>query len=149
MIAHASDLVLRDGAGDVNLLAATDLPIVGLKAPRRQRVGDRRVLVRLAHDQRESDQSFNEIAYFGGLGTRFCWLTWERLGRLPLTGRTRSLFARVFLRLMLVPVSPVFYTLGALIGASINFIGMILDMLTFSRSTPHRDRNNMSLESSI
>jgi hypothetical protein len=143
------DLVRRDGAGDVNLLAATDLPIVGLKAPRRQRVGDRRVLVRLAHDQRESDQSFNEIAYFGGLGTRFCWLTWERLGRLPLTGRTRSLFARVFLRLMLVPVSPVFYTLGALIGASINFIGMILDMLTFSRSTPYRDRKNMSLEPSI
>jgi hypothetical protein len=143
------DLVRREGAGDVNLLAATDLPIFGLKAPRRQRIGDRRVLVRLAHDQREFDQSFNEIAYFGGLGTRFCWLTWERLGRLPVTGRTRSLFARVFLRLILVPLSPVFYTLGALIGASINFIGMILDLLTFRRSTPHRDRKNLSLEPSI
>jgi hypothetical protein len=131
------DLVRRGGSGSVNLVVAADLPISGLKGPRAQCVGDRRVLLRLSSDQRDFDKSYNEIAYFGGLGTRFCWHLWERAGYLPIARKTRSLFARVVLRLVLVPLSPILYTIGALVGAAINSIGMVLDFFVPEQSAPY------------
>ena len=61
------DLVRRRGSGGVNLVAAADLPISGLKGPRAQRIGERRVLLRLSSDQRDFDKSYNEIAYISAV----------------------------------------------------------------------------------
>jgi hypothetical protein len=142
------DLVRRGGSGGVNLLIAADLPISELKGPRAQRIGERRALLRLSDDQRGFDKSYNEIAYFGGLGTRMCWRFWQWAGQ-PFTGKTRSLLARVALRLILVPLSPVLYPIAALVGASINAVGMILDFLMPEQSVSDRDEKGVSLEPSI
>ena len=142
------DLVRRSGSGSVSLLVAADLPIPGLNGPRAQRIGERRVLLRLSSDQRDFDKSYNEIAYFGGLGTRFCWHVWQRAGRLPIARKTQSLFSRVALRLVLVPLSPVLYPVAALAGSSINSIGMILDFLVPEQSASYHDEEAGSLEPS-
>jgi hypothetical protein len=123
------DLVRRGGSATVNLVVAADLPIPGLIAPRAQRIGERRVLLRLSSDQRDFDKSYNEIAYFGGLGTRFCWHVCKWGANLPMARNPRSLIGRVLLRLVLVPLSPVVYAGAALVGASISFIGILLDFL--------------------
>jgi hypothetical protein len=121
------DLVRRGGSATVNLVVAADLPIPGRNGPREQRIGDRRVLLRLSSDQRDFDKSYNEIAYFGGLGTRFCWHVWKWGEKLPTTRNPRSLIGRVLLRLVLVPLSPIIYAGAAVVGASISVVGILLD----------------------
>jgi hypothetical protein len=142
------DLVRRSGSGSVSLLVAVDLPIPGLNGPRAQRIGERRVLLRLSSDRRDFDKSYNEIVYFGGLGTRFCWHVWQQAGRLPIARKTQSLFSRVALRLVLVPLSPVLYPVAALAGSSINSVGMILDFLVPEQSASYHDEEAGSLEPS-
>jgi hypothetical protein len=140
------DLIRRGDSAAVDLVVAADLPISGLDGPLAQRIGERRVLLRLSSDQRDFDKSYNEIAYFGGLGTRFCWHVCKWGGYLPVARKPRSLFGRVLLRLLLVPLSPLLYTGAALVGASINIIGISLDFLVPEQLTHRDDEKGVSLE---
>jgi hypothetical protein len=111
----------------VDLLVVADLPIGGLNASIAQRIGKRQVLLRLPSDRRDFDKSFNEVAYFGGLGTRFCchlWVAYIRLARKP-----RSPLGRVFWRSLFVPISSFLFVGASIVGAAMNFVGIILDFL--------------------
>jgi hypothetical protein len=130
------DAVRRGYSAAVDLVVAADLPISGLNVSVAQPIGERHVLLRLSSNQRDVDRSW-EIAYFGGLGTRFCcrmWGTYIRLAR-----KARPLFGRVFLKLLFVPFSP-FLSIGAsLVGTAMNFTGIILDFLVPGQSARRHD----------
>ena len=78
------DSVRQGYSAAVDLVIAADLPISGLNVSIGQRIGERHVLLRLSSDQSDVDESW-EIAYFGGIGTRFCYHVWItiRMARKP------------------------------------------------------------------
>jgi len=141
------DLIRRADSASVDLLIAADLPIFGCNSPVAQRIGERRVLIRLSGDQRAAPRNYTDIVYFGGLGTRSCYGIWRwghvRIGRTP-----RALLARSSLRVLLTLLAPLIYIGIALIGVEMNVIGLILDSFAKEESPSLRDEEGISREPS-
>jgi hypothetical protein len=143
-------LVRRGRFAAVDLVVVVDVPTAGFnKRPLAQQIGERRVLLRLSGDRRPIEMNYNEIVYFGGLGTRFCYKLWNWGRHVFLVRRPRMLLGQIARRLVLIVLLPFIYAATALAGLAMNITGILLDAFSKDESSSHRDNKSMSLEPSI
>jgi hypothetical protein len=138
-------LVRRGNSSQVDLLIAIDFPI-SYEVPAAQSIGRRRVLLRLKDDPRSEDGSYSKIEYFGGPGTRWCarLRIWGYRVREALT--PQSHLALVLVKPIPKLLAPVIYSGIALIGITMNAIGLALDRFAQKKSPSHDDKETCSLE---
>jgi hypothetical protein len=141
------DLVRRAGSAPIDLLIAVVLPNSGTDNTMAQRIGRRRVLLRLSGDQCAAPRSFTEIAFFGGFGTRCCFRIWARHARAP--GRQQVPLRRILLRLIGQLLAPLIFIGVSIVGVGMNVIGLILDYFTQDEPPSQREDESVPIERSI
>jgi hypothetical protein len=142
------ELVRRGTSSPVDLLLAVDLPMSGRDTTVVQRIGQRRILLRLSGDRRAAPWTYTEIVFFGGLGTRYCFSIWNSVCRDRKNRKPQSLLGQISLTLTGVLLAPPMYVATAIVGVAMNTIGLILDYFTQEEASSRREDESVSLESS-
>lgn len=123
----------------IDLLVAIDVDRSKANILVPQQVGKRRILLRLAGDTRPVEGTFDQIKYFGSLGTRFCAILWNWTRRLRIRLRPAAELVKLPLKAAMLLLMPLIYCVIALICVPLNVIGVILDFSTGGQLSLYED----------
>jgi len=129
------DLTLlgKSGLEQVDTLVVIDVNLQDLRPLLEQRIGRRRVLLRLAGDTRPVCGDFNEVRYFGDGGARVSSLVWDRVRRFRASAAPTSQMSNMAAKAAGVPFNPFIYLGVAIAACSVNVFGLLLDVAKRAR----------------
>src|SRR6202008_920145 len=106
-----------------------DLDLLDAHAPPQQRIGRRRVLLRLTGDCRSVRGHFDEGRFFGGAGTRLSAHLWNAVRHFRARVKPVSQIANLAIKAAAAPLRPLSYLSLAIVACFVNVLGLLLDVL--------------------